>query len=164
MKEMGFNLITSGYSRADESEADKVGQTLASRSGWSPTGMVDLMKVFLTLEEGKPEGIEAYMRSHPYSGDRVKEAETRLSTLPAGGEIGEEPYRGFLEKVLSITPSETKLTSVQKALRFVPGAAEAQAETQARMVAAEGSGFLLPVLVIGGAALIIGLVIFLRRK
>jgi predicted Zn-dependent protease len=160
MKDMGFNLITSGYSRADESEADEVGQGLASRSGWSPTGMVDLMKIFLTLEKGEPKGIEAYMRSHPYSGDRVKEAEKRLSSLSAGGEIGEEPYRTFLEKVLNISPSETKLTSVQKALRFVPGASEAQA----RMTAAEGSGLLIPALVIGGVTLVIVLVIILRRK
>jgi predicted Zn-dependent protease len=38
-------LLSSGYSRANESESDEIGQSLAHRSGYNAQGMSDLMKV-----------------------------------------------------------------------------------------------------------------------
>jgi predicted Zn-dependent protease len=102
-KEMVSGLISNGYSRENESDADAVGQGLAAKALWDPKGMVGVMQIFQSLEKKKPEGIEEYMRSHPYSGDRVVAATERLPSFPAptqGWVAGDDSYKNFFTDVL----------------------------------------------------------------
>lgn len=104
-KEMVSGLISNGYSRENESDADAVGQGLAAKALWDPKGMVGVMQIFQSLEKKKPEGIEEYMRSHPYSGDRVIAATDRLPNFPApakGWTVGDDSYKNFFTDVLKV--------------------------------------------------------------
>lgn len=106
-KELVFGLISNGYSRKDESESDEVGQELAARAGYSPRGMVEVMKIFHSLEKEEPKGLEAYFRSHPYAGDRVKSAERRLPDL-GEGEEAREGYEKFLTTVMAVSQDDAR--------------------------------------------------------
>lgn len=155
MKETGFELISKGYSRQSESEADEVGQGIAQRSGWDPSGMVDVMSIFLSLEKGgRPEGIEAFMRSHPYPEDRIKAAQARLGPPPRG-EIGEARYASFLQDALGIPKKETTLSPVEAAMKFVPGAAA---------VSVKDDSILWPAIILGGGIVAVIAVLVLTRK
>lgn len=115
-KELISGLITSGYSRENENEADEVGQKLAAKCGWSPRGMVDVMRLFLSMEKERPEGIKAYMQSHPFAGDRLELAEKRVRLLPEGEE-GRERYQEFLRHLGEEAPAPKP---AEEAPPFVP--------------------------------------------
>lgn len=102
-KQLVSDLIVNGYSREDENEADLVGQGLAAKVKWDPKGMVGVMQIFEGLEKAHPSGVEEYMRSHPYSSERVKSATARIPsyTVPTGGwNVGDKEYANFFTGVL----------------------------------------------------------------
>jgi predicted Zn-dependent protease len=153
-KEAVFELISKGYSRQSESEADAVGQEIARKAGWDPAGMVDVMSIFLSLEkDGRPKGIEAYMRSHPHPEERIKAAQSRLGPPPRG-KIGEERYAAFLRD-LGVPKSDVKLSPVQAALKYVPGAQPS--------VAKGDIPWWLPIALGGGALVVIAVLLFPRK-
>lgn len=160
MKDFVFGIVSNGYSREHESEADEVGQALAAKTGYSPQGMIDVMNILSSLEKEKPKGLDPYFRSHPYAGDRAKLAQQRLPSLPKG-EVGAEEYKNFLTKILGIGTGEAVESPVKTGPSFIPSvppkllpAAPAQTE----------SSFLVPGLILGGGALALLAAIFLRRK
>lgn len=124
-------LITNGYSRGDESQADEVGQKLAAEAGWDPMGMVDVMTVFSQLEQASKKDdqlLEAYMRSHPYADERVKAAAKRVSSLRIGrqNEVGGDRYRDFLVNQLGVPEDQVEMSPIQMLTRdpfILPGLA-----------------------------------------
>jgi predicted Zn-dependent protease len=111
---LSLALISSGYSRKSEWEADEIGQKLMSRAGYDPVGMVDVMNVFKTLEGQQQGGIERYLRSHPYADERLVQAQKRSRSLPHG-EVGEESYKDFLANVLGVPTDAVELSPVEAA-------------------------------------------------
>jgi predicted Zn-dependent protease len=95
-------LIDSGYSRANETEADKLGLRNAVAAGYNPMGMVQLMQTFQRMEGSDSSLTEKYFSSHPASKDRVDAAESRIQkefpqasqTLP----FNEERYQEMRAK------------------------------------------------------------------
>jgi predicted Zn-dependent protease len=68
------SLVFSPYSRSQESEADKVGQEIASKAGWDPVGLANFLATL-----GREEALLAngprrpsFFDSHPATPDRVK--------------------------------------------------------------------------------------------
>jgi len=124
-KNLALGLVVSGYSRDHERESDEVGQFMAARSGWDPAGMIEVMQIFQRLEGEKQEGIEEYLRSHPFASERVEAAQKRLpaarQALPEGGtgEAGEVSYNGFLTNFLKVDPQEAAQDPVKVAPKFV---------------------------------------------
>jgi len=125
LKEFSLGFISNGYSRECEDEADEDGQGLATSVGWNPSGMVELMQLFLSMSSKRPEGIEAYMQSHPYAGDRVALAQKRVpslkSSFPKATEVGEEKYKSFLENVLKMTPEQIAAAKTGVVSKLVAG-------------------------------------------
>lgn len=118
---LGLKAITSGYSRKDEFEADRVGQRTAAAAGYDPMGMVDVMTIFKTLEGEGARGIEAYTRSHPYADERMKETYTRVGEirkyyadrgLPAPDHVGEREYRNFLVNILGVSAQDASKSPI----------------------------------------------------
>lgn len=157
---MAFELVTKGYSRSLESEADKNGQTLAAKSGWDPIGMVDVMSIFATLEKDSPKGVEAYLRSHPNPKDRMKQAHARLADLPKGGKIGTENYGLFLEKILGISKDEAVLSPTEAALRFI----DREEGPKKESVSPGIESYLVPGIIIGVGFLLILILLLLHKK
>ena len=62
------SLVQLRFSRADESEADRVGLALAARAGFDPRAGIALWQKMSALAKGAPP---AWLSSHPANGDRV---------------------------------------------------------------------------------------------
>lgn len=76
------------YSRDQETEADRLGQSLSMRAGWDPTGMSDFLRKlenWTRLERGS-SGEAGYFDSHPSTPERVAKASTRARSLLHHGE------------------------------------------------------------------------------
>ena len=67
------------YSRDDERQADHLGITYAERAGWDPRGMLGLMKVLQSTEQGEPGAMDAILRTHPLTSERIKNAQEELA-------------------------------------------------------------------------------------
>ena len=75
-----FNLISLGYSREDESFADRLGVKYSYQAGFNPyAGISALTK--LGEDEGNGIQIPEYMRTHPYAKDRIKALEVLIPEI-----------------------------------------------------------------------------------
>ncbi len=110
-------LVLAPYSREQEREADRVGQSLAAAAGYQPTGLVNLLDTMDKAELLNPENKheQDFFDSHPETAERVDLAgEFAVSLTPAarpksareraevigmlqGLVIGEDPGNGFFD-------------------------------------------------------------------
>jgi len=65
-----FNLISLGYSRQDEYEADRLGVKYAYQASFNPYRALDALEK-IKKEEGPNWKILGYFRSHPYADERI---------------------------------------------------------------------------------------------
>jgi len=71
---IGFNIISLGYSREDELFADKLGIRYLIRAGYDPYAMVSFMEKLAKIEK-EEGGVPVYiLSSHPYMSQRIEEA------------------------------------------------------------------------------------------
>lgn len=66
------------FSRAQESEADRIGLILMAKAGYDPEAAVGFWGRMAKAGGGGGEGLEKYLSTHPSHGDRIKEIQERL--------------------------------------------------------------------------------------
>ena len=73
------------YTRANESEADRVGIQTLARSGYEPNGMADFFERMQKANRGNSGGYQVpeYLRSHPVTSTRISETRQRAQKLVA---------------------------------------------------------------------------------
>jgi predicted Zn-dependent protease len=72
-------LVATRFSRADESEADRIGLELTARSGYDPRAGVTLwQKMIQASKGGKPP---EFLSTHPAEASRIKQIESLLPTV-----------------------------------------------------------------------------------
>ena len=117
-------LVLAPYSREQEREADRVGQSLAALAGYEPDGLVNLLDTMAKAELLDPENAheQSFFDSHPATAERialtrehskslspasrpasVKSREGVLAMLQ-GLVIGEDPGKGFFDKNWFVHP------------------------------------------------------------
>jgi beta-barrel assembly-enhancing protease len=79
------------FSRADESEADRVGIALMSRAGWDGRGMVEMFEILKKASGRDPSLVEAFFSTHPSPQERIK----HLSAVVAAHRGGRRDSREF---------------------------------------------------------------------
>jgi predicted Zn-dependent protease len=79
------------FSRADESEADRVGIALMSRAGWDGRGMVEMFEILKKVSGRDPSLVEAFFSTHPSPQERIK----HLSAVVAAHRGGRRDSREF---------------------------------------------------------------------
>jgi predicted Zn-dependent protease len=67
------------FSRAFESEADKLGLEYMYKTGYDPTCFVDFFEKIQTLEKKKPGTMSKVFSTHPMTDDRIKAAQTNIA-------------------------------------------------------------------------------------
>jgi len=77
------SVIFSPYSRSQETEADEVGQEMAARAGWDPSGLTNLLtsldrEVKLSENGGRKP---SFFDTHPPTPDRVEKTAARAKDL-----------------------------------------------------------------------------------
>jgi len=117
-------LVLAPYSREQEREADRVGQSLAAASGYQPEGLVNLLETMANTEALDPENARepGFFDSHPTTVERVELTREHGRTLtpasrPASARdrngvlamlqglvIGEDPGKGFFDENWFVHP------------------------------------------------------------
>ncbi len=117
-------LVLAPYSREQEREADRVGQTLAAATGYQPEGLVNLLETMANAEALAPEKARepGFFDSHPTTEERVERTREHGRTLtpasrPASARdrkgvlamlqgliIGEDPGKGFFDENWFVHP------------------------------------------------------------
>ncbi len=69
------------FSRAFESEADKLGLEYMYKTGYDPTCFVDFFEKIQTLEKRKPGTMSKVFSTHPPTDDRIAAAQKNIQTL-----------------------------------------------------------------------------------
>ena len=88
---MGGQLLTLKFSRANESEADLVGMELAARAGYDPRAGISLWKKMAAASNGAPP---QWLSTHPASGTRIQEMEAAMpQVLPLYERAAKPPRR-----------------------------------------------------------------------
>ncbi len=118
------DLVLSPYSRQQEREADRVGQSLAVAAGYQPEGLVNLLDTMVKAEALAPENAheQSFFDSHPAIAERVELSREHAKTLtpasrPASARdrkgvlamlrglvIGEDPGKGFFDENWFVHP------------------------------------------------------------
>lgn len=74
-------LLTQGFSRENEFEADRLGVTYAHRAGIDASAGLRFMQRLHAAEGRDPGQVEVLLRTHPALGDRMKRVREQLRTL-----------------------------------------------------------------------------------
>ena len=69
------------FSRAFESEADKLGLEYMYKAGYDPQAFVDFFEKIETLEKKKPGTMAKVFSTHPPTDDRIRAAQKNIETL-----------------------------------------------------------------------------------
>lgn len=97
-------LITNGYSRSQEYEADAYAAELLRRTGYNPQALVQVLDILAT-EEGNASG--GWMETHPKAAKRKGQVEDELS-VPANAEAKRAARRArFTGASASLTGTKT---------------------------------------------------------
>ncbi len=67
------------FSRAFESEADKLGLEYMYKTGYDPTCFVDFFEKIQTLEKKKPGTMSKVFSTHPMTDDRIKASQSNIA-------------------------------------------------------------------------------------
>lgn len=116
---VGADLITKGFSRTQEYQADDLGVRYLANAGYDPLASADMLGILgnqQSLEgrlSGKSSSLPTWASTHPNSADRVRRAESKAQQTGKAGRgtrnndalldavdglaWGEEPDKGYVE-------------------------------------------------------------------
>lgn len=80
ISDITHTLMTSGYSRRSEREADEAAVTILRRIGYDPEGLVRMLEAM--SRELKPGGLD-FAKTHPDPRDRIRDIRRMLGSDPA---------------------------------------------------------------------------------
>jgi beta-barrel assembly-enhancing protease len=78
MKQLGIELMTLKFGRAQETEADVTGLQLLHRAKINPNGMITFFQRLAEKDEGRVE----WFSTHPMSSARANHLKARLAEMP----------------------------------------------------------------------------------
>jgi len=126
--DVGADLITKGYSRNQEYQADDLGVRYLSRAGYDPLASADMLllldrqQMFEARARGGSNNLPSWASTHPNSTDRVSRARGKAQATGAAGRgqrnrdallsavdglvWGDDPAKGFVDGREFKLPSE----------------------------------------------------------
>lgn len=73
-----FGLVQKGYGRSHEFESDKLGVTYATKAGYNPIGVVQLLEILQGLSQTEPSSVEEFFMTHPLTSKRITQAKQEI--------------------------------------------------------------------------------------
>ncbi len=105
------SLLTGGvilkFSRREEQEADEVGMSILTRSGWDGRGMVELFQMIQRQAGREQSSVEAFLSSHPAPQERIDNLSAQLSKR-RGGTRDSERFRSVKARLARLPASRTR--------------------------------------------------------
>ena len=104
---VGSELISQGYSKEAELEADHYGIVYMVRAGYDPWAAIELQETFLRLSKAKKSNwLSGLFASHPPSEERVKQNKAIVASLkPENGIVGVARYRKETAHLVKVKPA-----------------------------------------------------------
>jgi len=94
-EEILANILAGGavmkFSRAAESEADRLGVGYMAKGGVDPRAMADFFRILLQGRRSRPSSVEQFFASHPLTEDRIAAVEAQARSLPPRPLVRTEP-------------------------------------------------------------------------
>ncbi|MCL7487576.1 MAG: M48 family metalloprotease [Desulfobulbaceae bacterium] len=110
---IGTGALLAHYSRDNEREADALGMEYMTGSGYTPQGMVGLMKILLENGQRKPNAIETMFSTHPMSEERYQTA-VRNAQNTYGNMLSAPDHRErFLDNTAGLRKIKGAITALQ---------------------------------------------------
>ena len=129
---MGAGALLASYSREAEREADALGMEYMVRAGYSPEGMVGLMKMLNGLSKRRASAAELLFATHPMSTERYSTAVNRArSAYPSAKTqpLFRQRYMDHTSGLRAIAPA---IESIQEGTQSISDQKYDQAKTQFR--------------------------------
>jgi predicted Zn-dependent protease len=84
--ESGLSVLFLKYGRGDELQADQLGVRYASRAGWDPAAVPEMLQTLGRLDEasGQSKGVPNWLETHPDPLARVKDIQPAVQEASAG--------------------------------------------------------------------------------
>jgi predicted Zn-dependent protease len=91
----GLGLIFLKNGRDDESQADALGAQYASRAGWDPDGVRQMLTTLGRIEEQSDRGVPNWLATHPAADDRVRRVQDAVSKAEQGATAFTVDHDGY---------------------------------------------------------------------
>ncbi len=78
---LGLGMVFSGYSRANENEADKFGVIYMTDAGYNPEAAEAMFDKLAQASNGEPNFFEQLFASHPETQERIDNIDTQLAGM-----------------------------------------------------------------------------------
>lgn len=126
--QIGASALLASYSRANEREADALGQRYLVQAGYPAQGMVRLHELLVEGHQRQPSLLETMFSSHPMSTERRDTARRDAETLyaaSAGAPAGRERY---MDRTASLRAIQPVIAACQRGETAMARKAAGQAE------------------------------------
>lgn len=93
-----------GFSRAFETEADRLGVRYLSEAGYDPNASIDMFELIQSTERRTPGAVSKLFLSHPPTGDRIAKTQAEIAKLKRKSE-------GYIVNTAEFEAVRTRLIS-----------------------------------------------------
>lgn len=115
--QLGAALVSLGYSREAEREADRYGMELMHRAGYDPAAAIGLQETFVRLAgERRSNWLSGLFASHPPSTERVANNRATAERLGSNGELGQDRYQAAIADLRRRQPAFEAADSARSAI------------------------------------------------
>lgn len=102
---LGLGLLSAGYSRSNEREADDYGLTYLVRAGYDPQGMVGMLEKLAAIGGRSSAGVfEKLASTHPETQERIRNTKAQMARMNVNRSnliVGEQYYRQMRSRLPS---------------------------------------------------------------
>ena len=82
-----FRMVSLGYGRKNEFQADELGAGYMAKAGYDPEGMIGVMNILESMHEKEPGKLAMLFASHPKASERKAKVQSLVSTYKDSGEF-----------------------------------------------------------------------------
>jgi predicted Zn-dependent protease len=122
-------LFLSRYSRANEREADSLGQEYMVKAGYSSRGFVGLMEMLNSLNKEKPSSSQMLFATHPMSSERLQAAVQRDNTLYKKSRSNPVNRERYMDKTAALRQKKGAILKMQEGEKYLAKEAYGDAQT-----------------------------------
>jgi predicted Zn-dependent protease len=118
--ESGLGLLFLKYSRENEEQADGLGVKYASRTGWDPAGVPQMLTTLARIEETSDDkGVPNWLATHPAPEDRVQRVSAAVQQAEAGAQRFTVERDGYLRRIDGLVYGDNPDQGVVRGTRFL---------------------------------------------
>jgi len=118
--ETAMGVLFLKYSREDEIQADQLGVDYASKGGWDPAGVSEMLMTLGRLDATATDrnGVPNWLSTHPQPADRVEKVQAAVSELRAGRQWRSD-RAGYLQQIDGVVFGDDPRQGLVRGSEFV---------------------------------------------